>query len=279
MSQFRKAEKRKAKLRLGLVGPAGSGKTYSALRLAKGLGGRVALIDTESGSGDLYASSFDYDVLQLGAPFTAQKYLDAITAAESEGYDVIILDSISHLWAGEGGLLDLQGKVAGMAGKNSYTAWRDVTPLHNRFIDRMLGSKCHVIATMRAKTEYVLEDNGHGKMAPKKVGMAPVQREGLDFEFSLVFSVDASHNAQASKDRTSLFPPERVIQLGEDVGRELSDWLNDGTEPPKPKCDNCFAKGIEADASVEADGRHFCAGCAARYEEIKKSKSQPVKAE
>jgi hypothetical protein len=128
---------------------------------------------------------------------------------------------------------------------------------------------------MRAKTEYVLEDNGHGKLAPKKVGMAPVQRDGLDFEFSLVFDLDTRHNAAASKDRTELFPPERVLQLTEDTGKELLGWLNDGEEPPKPKCSNCAKKGREADATVEVDGMSLCAACEARYKELK---NQPIKA-
>ena len=198
---FRKAERRKAKLRLGLVGSAGSGKTYSALLVAGGIGGKIALIDTENGSGDLYAGMKgipEYDVCTLAAPYTVQKYLEAIRDAEGSGYDVIIIDSLSHAWAGDGGLLDQQGKIADSGRGNSYTAWRQITPMHNKLVEAMLTSPCHIIATMRAKTEYVLETNDKGKQTPKKVGMAPVQREGMDYEFTVVFDLDANHNATPS---------------------------------------------------------------------------------
>ena len=128
--EFRKAERKKAKLRLGITGTAGSGKTYGALLVAKGLGGKTALIDTENGSGDLYASQFDYDVGSIEAPYEIQKYIQAIHDAEKAGYEIIIIDSLSHAWAGEGGLLDFHGKLTEASySKNSYTAWNKVTPL------------------------------------------------------------------------------------------------------------------------------------------------------
>lgn len=227
---FRKAERKQAKLRLGLVGPAGSGKTYGALLVAMGLGGRVAMIDTENGSGDLYAGLGDYDVCTLSAPYEVQKYLASIKEAEAAGYDVLIIDSLSHAWAGEGGLLDQQGRIADSGRGNSYTAWRQVTPWHNKLVEAMLTSPCHIIATMRAKTEYVQEQNERGKTEIRKVGLAPVQRDGMDYEFSVVFDLSASHTAQASKDRTSLFDG-RVFQLGKDTGAALREWLEHGKEP------------------------------------------------
>jgi len=230
---FRKAERKKAKLRLGLVGPAGSGKTYGALLVAMGLGGRIAMIDTENGSGDLYAGLGDYDVCTLSAPYEVQKYLTAIKDAERAGYDVLIIDSLSHAWAGEGGLLDQQGKIADAGRGNSYTAWRQVTPWHNKLVEAMLTSPCHVIATMRAKTEYILEENERGKKEPKKVGMAPVQRDGMDYEFGVVFDISGNHTAQVSKDRTSLFDG-RVFQLSKETGETLRAWLETGAEPPAP---------------------------------------------
>lgn len=230
---FRKAERKKAKLRLGLVGPAGSGKTYGALLVAMGLGGRIAMIDTENGSGDLYAGLGDYDVCTLSAPYEVQKYLAAIKDAERAGYDVLIIDSLSHAWAGEGGLLDQQGKIADAGRGNSYTAWRQVTPWHNKLVEAMLTSHCHIIATMRAKTEYILEENERGKKEPKKVGMAPVQRDGMDYEFGVVFDISGNHTAQVSKDRTSLFDG-RVFQLSKETGETLRAWLETGAEPPAP---------------------------------------------
>ena len=270
---FRKAERSKAKLRLGICGPAGSGKTWNSLVLAKGLGGRTALIDSENGSGDLYASSFDYDILSIQAPFTCEKYVAAIKAAEQEGYDNIIIDSLSHAWSGDGGILDQQGKAADKD-KNSYTAWRHVTPRHNSLVEAMLQSKCHVIATMRSKVEYVLteESNRHGNkvMVPKKIGMAPIQREGMDFEFTVVLDVDAEHDAKASKDRTSLFSDPQPFRITETTGKSLHEWLNSGKDVLKPPCVNCAKKQVKAEATVTVDGLDLCGECETRYREIKK---------
>lgn len=235
--QIRKAERRKAKLRLGLVGPSGSGKTRSSLEIAFGLGGKIGLIDTEHGSGDLYANLGDYDIIQLTAPYTVAKYLQAMRAFEAAGYSVVIIDSLSHAWAGEGGLLDKQGKIAdsGSAG-NSYAAWRKVTPEHNALVEAILQSPAHVIATMRAKTEYVLETNEKGKQVPRKIGLAPVQRDGMEYEFTVVMDIDASHVANASKDRTGLLDG-RYFTPSRDTGKDLLDWLETGEEPPAKASD------------------------------------------
>lgn len=223
---FQKATRKKAKARIGLCGPAGSGKTYSALKLAFGLGGKVALIDTEHGSGELYAHLGDYDVAPITPPYTVEKYRQLIKEAEAAGYDTLVIDSLTHAWAGEGGLLDEKERIPG----NSYAAWRQITPKHNALIDAMLQSPCHIIATMRSKTEYVLEENEKGKSVPRKVGMAPVQREGMDYEFTIVFDIDqAKHVATTSKDRTDLFNGFCNV-LGEEHGQKISEWLNDGVE-------------------------------------------------
>ncbi|NCC61995.1 MAG: hypothetical protein EOM12_13890 [Verrucomicrobiae bacterium] len=229
---FRTAERKKAKLRLGLVGPSGSGKTYSSLLIAKGIGGRIALIDTENGSGDLYAGMKDipqYDISTMSAPYTVEKYLEAIKEAEQAGYSVIIIDSLSHAWAGEGGLLDKQGKIADSGRGNSYTAWRQVTPLHNQLIEKMLTSPCHIIATMRTKVDYVVEADSKGKQVPKKIGLAPIQREGMDYEFTVVFDIDLNHNAQVSKDRTASFDGQ-IFKPGEETGSTLKLWLDTGSD-------------------------------------------------
>lgn len=230
--EIRKAVRKKAKLRLGLVAPSGAGKTYSALQLAFGLGGKVGMIDTEHGSGDLYGSIGDYDIINIAAPYTVQKYRDAISAFERAGYSVVIIDSLSHAWAGDGGLLDKQGKIADSGKGNSYTAWRTITPEHNGLIDAMLKSPCHIIATMRAKTEYVIEKNDRGRDQPRKIGMAPVQREGMDYEFTIVFDIDDKHVASASKDRTSMFDGQ-FFKIDQQTGRHLRGWLDSGVETPK----------------------------------------------
>ena len=227
---FRKAERRKAKLRLAITGPAGSGKTYGALTLAQGLGGRIAMIDTENGSGDLYADLCDYDVETLAAPYSVQKYLAAIHEAEQEGYDVLIIDSLSHAWAGEGGLLDVHGQLTGESKSgNSYVAWRKITPMHNKLIETMLASSCHIIATMRSKTDYAQFQNDRGRTEIRKVGLAPVQRDGMDYEFTVVFDLGMEHTVTVSKDRTRLFD-HQVFTITQDTGRILKNWLESGAE-------------------------------------------------
>jgi hypothetical protein len=231
---FRKAERRKAKLRLGLAGPAGSGKTYSALLIAKGLGGRVAMIDTEHHSGELYADLYDYDTTVIEPPFRPDKYTEAIKAAEEAGYDVIIIDSLSHAWAGEGGLLDMQGKIADSGKGNSYTAWRSVTPKHNALVESMLQSKAHVIGCFRSKQDYVQQkDEKTGKTEIKKVGMAPIFRDGCEYEFSCFLDLSLDHNATSSKDRTRLFDGT-IFQPSVKTGEALIEWLNSGTDIPAP---------------------------------------------
>lgn len=246
--EIRKAERKKAKLRLGIAAPSGAGKTYSALLLAFGLGGKVGLIDTEHGSGDLYAHLGDYDIISVEAPYTVAKYTQAIKAFEAAGYATIIVDSLSHAWAGDGGLLDKQGKMADR-GTNSFAAWRTITPEHNALVDAMLSSPCHIIATMRAKQEYVLETNSKGKQEPKKVGMAPVQREGMEYEFTVMLDVDMNHIASASKDRTSLFDGQ-YMKVTADTGKMLLAWLETGTEVPQ--YDEDALAGYN-DAMIECD--------------------------
>ena len=230
--EIRRAERKKAKLRLGIAAPSGAGKTYGALLMAFGMGGKVGLIDTEHGSGDLYAGLGEYDIIAIDAPYTVKKYQQAIQAFEEAGYATIIIDSLTHAWAGDGGLLDKQGKLADR-GANSFAAWRTITPEHNALVDAMLKSPCHIIATMRAKQDYVLETNDKGRQQPKKVGMAPVQREGMEYEFTVMLDVDMGHIASASKDRTSLFDGQ-MFKITPDTGKTLMQWLDAGVDVPAP---------------------------------------------
>lgn len=231
--QIRKAERKKAKLRLGISAPSGAGKTYSSLLIANGITGdwsKVGLIDTENGSGDLYAHLGDYSVIPIEAPYSPDKYIQAITMFEDNGFEVIIVDSLTHAWAGEGGILDIQSAVtAASKSGNSYTAWREVTPKHNALVNAILKSSCHVIATMRAKTDYVQEKNDKGYTEIKKVGLAPIQRDGMEYEFTVMMDVSITHIATASKDRTSLFDGQH-FKLGVDTGKQLHEWLETGTE-------------------------------------------------
>ena len=229
--EIHRATKRRAKLRLGMSGPAGSGKTYSALMIASGLGGRIGMIDTEHGSGDLYADLLPegYDVLTLTPPFTPGRYVEAIHALEQAGCDVIIVDSLSHAWAGEGGSLDRQGKIADKSG-NSWQAWRQVTPEHNALVEALLQSPSHIIATMRAKTEYVQEkDERTGKNVVRKVGLAPVMRDGIEYEFTVFLEIDMQHQAFVGKDRTRLLDGT-IFKPSRDTGEQLLGWLNAGVD-------------------------------------------------
>lgn len=232
--EIHRATKCRAKLRLGMSGPAGSGKTYSALLIAHGLGGRIGLIDTEHGSGDLYADLLPggYDVLQLSPPFTPARYIEAIHTMEQAGIATIIVDSLSHAWSGEGGSLDRHGKIADRSG-NSWQAWRQVTPEHNALVEALLQSPCHVIATMRAKTEYVQEkDERTGRQIVRKIGLAPVMRDGIEYEFTIFMELDSQHLAHVGKDRTQLFDG-MIIKPDSETGRELLAWLDSGAQQPQ----------------------------------------------
>lgn len=228
---FRKAERKKAKLRLAISGPSGSGKTYSALLIAFGMDGRVAMIDTERGSGELYAHLGDYDVCTLEPPFTPQKYIQAIKEAEAAGYEVLIIDSLSHAWAGQGGMLEIHDTLAAKSG-NSWAAWRQVTPQHNALVEAMLQSKCHIIATLRAKTEYAqVEENG--KTVIRRLGLAPVFRDGIEYEFTVFLDLAPNHTATASKDRTGILDGQ-VFVPDQSLGKKLLEWLDSGVEAPAP---------------------------------------------
>jgi hypothetical protein len=239
--QFKRASKQQAKLRLALIGLAGSGKTYSALSVATHLvpGGKIAVIDTERGSASLYADRFSFDVLDLER-HGPEDYCEAIEAAEQAGYDVVVIDSLSHAWAGRDGALEQVDKIAKREGKaNNFTAWRDVTPKHNRLVDTMLSCRSHLIATIRSKMEYVLEKDDKGKSSVRKVGLAPIQRDGLDYEFTVVGDMNLSHELIVSKSRCSAVGVGDIIDKpGEKLAKTLRDWLSSGAAPverPAPR--------------------------------------------
>ncbi|WP_272683216.1 ATP-binding protein [Providencia sp. PROV156] len=228
--KFAKALRKKAKLRLALTGPSGSGKTYGALEIAKGLGGKTAVIDTEKGSASLYSDRFNFDVLELDPPFTPERFIEAIGAAQEAGYDNLIIDSITHEWSGSGGCLELlDGLAKAKYRGNTWSAWSEITPRHNAFLDAILRSDLHIIATMRSKTETAQVDKGNGKKGVDKLGMKSEQRDGVEYEFTTVLDLNhETHTAMASKDRTGLFSNAEVTQLNELTGKKLMDWLNDG---------------------------------------------------
>jgi nucleoside-triphosphatase THEP1 len=235
MSGFKKATKAQAKLRLGLIGPAGSGKTMTALRVAHGLGGRIAVIDTERGSASLYAGErgLGFDVLELET-YEARHFIEAIADAEAAGYEVLIIDSLSHAWAGKGGILEFVDKAAKRSGGGSFSGWRDATPLHNQLVDAILGAKMHIICTLRSKVEHVIEQV-NGKTQVRKVGLQPVQRDGLEYEFTVVGDVNQDHELIVTKTRAAFLKDAIVREAGEELGKQLRAWLGSGDAPaPAP---------------------------------------------
>lgn len=220
--QLRKSERKQAKIKMALQGSAGAGKTMSALLLAKGLTNdnlsKVAVIDTENGSSDLYAHLGSYNVINMQPPYTPEKYIQAIDICLEAGMEVIIIDSISHCWDE---LLDFHSKLPG----NSFTNWNKVTPRQKAFVDKILQSPAHFISTMRTKQDYVLNQK-NGKYVPEKVGLKAVQRDGVEYEFTLVFDIDSKHFASASKDRTNLFSGKPEFMISTATGKKILEWCN-----------------------------------------------------
>ena len=244
---FQKAKREQIWLKVLLAGPSGSGKTFSALRLAKGIadaaGGRVAAIDTENGRIRYYANEFDFDDLQLQAPYTPEKYIQAIEDAVDGGYKALVIDSITHEWDY---CVDYHDKMPG----NSYTNWGKVTPRHDAFMEKVLQSPIHIISTVRGKDTYVLEDR-NGKQVPKKVGMGYKQRDNTEYNYTLTFNIaQDTHIAEAQKDNTHLFEG-RYDVLTERDGKALFDWANTGDAPtPKPVNKSAAEEEPVADAPV-----------------------------
>lgn len=236
MTGFHKATKAQSKLRMAITGPSGSGKTYSALAVASAFG-NVAVIDTERGSASKYADLFEFDVLEL-TEYHPRSYIDAIKLARDNGYQVLVIDSLSHAWAGQGGVLELVDRAAKRTkSENKFAAWRDVTPLHNQLVDTILGMNLHIIATIRSKMDYVLEPDENGKLKPRKVGLGPVQRDGMEYEFDVVAEMDMENNLMISKSRCIPLTNAVISRPDAKLGETLRAWLSDGvavTERPAP---------------------------------------------
>lgn len=233
---FKKATKEQAKLRMGIIGPAGSGKTYTALITARNLvpDGKIAVIDTERGSASKYADIFEFDVCELES-FHPENYIKTIQAAEEAGYDVLIIDSLSHAWAGKDGALELVDKAAARERGNSFAAWRHVTPLHNAMVDAIIGARLHIIVTMRSKVEWVIEKDERGKSVPRKIGLQPVQRDGLEYEFDVVADMDLDNNFIVSKTRCPALRGSVIHCPNEEPAKTLRAWLSDGVPVVEPE--------------------------------------------
>ncbi|HYD35522.1 MAG TPA: AAA family ATPase [Vitreimonas sp.] len=223
--QLRKAQKQKAKLRMGLAGTSGSGKTFSALLLASGLTSwdKICVIDTENGSADLYDHLGDYNVLPLTAPFSPERYIEAVKACEEAGAEVIIIDSITHEWDGKGGCLEIVEKLGGR-----YQDWSKVTPRHTAFIESILQSTAHIITTVRRKQDYEMTKDNNGKIKVEKAGLKEITREGFEYELTLSFAISQNHYAVASKDRTGLFMDKPEFVISPETGLILKNWSESG---------------------------------------------------
>ena len=230
--EFVKAEKERARLRLALAGPSGSGKTFTALRLAAGIGGRVALVDTEHNTAIKYVDRFEFDVLALDQ-HDPDMYAQAIALAGKAGYDVLIIDSLTHAWQA---LLNYVDQVARTKFRgNTWSAWSEGRPKQKRLVDAILAYPGHVIVTMRVKTDWAVESDG-GKSRPVRVGLAPEQDKGIEYEFDMLMELNLDHAGHVTKDRSTRFQDRVILEPGEDLGHEMAEWLMDGAEPkPRPK--------------------------------------------
>jgi AAA domain-containing protein len=220
---FRKAERHAVKARIALAGPSGSGKTYTGLTLASGLSpdGRIAVLDTEKGSSELYADEFNFDVLNLDPPFSPQRYVAGINAAVEAGYQVILVDSLSHAWSDEGGVLDIVDQEAVRTQGNKFAAWRKGTPEQQRLLNGLIRSPIHVIVTMRSKQDYAVDTDDRGRTRVRKLGLAPIQREGVEYEFSVFGELDLDHTLSISKSRYHSLQDLVIKKPGPDFAQQV----------------------------------------------------------
>lgn len=287
---FQKVTRKQAKLRMALTGVSGSGKTLGALYIAFGMTGdwgKIALIDTEHERARFYASRTDlpyptgeFLYAPMGPPYSPEAYKKLVReAAEIVGADgVVIVDSLSHAWNQEGGVLDIKEKIAQQAGKNSYTAWNEAGKEQNSLINTVLAVPCHTIVTLRVKTEYAMEINDRGKQQPVKLGLAPVQRDDTEYELDIVLDINRNHYATASKDTTFLDNLGAVITPA--LGEQLAKWLEQGEEPMR--CEACgqiitAAKGKSADelasGTKSTTGQCMCLKCFAEWQKQVKQRA------
>lgn len=287
---FTKVTREKSKLRLALAGVSGAGKTLSALYIAYGITGdwsKVAIIDTEHGRAKFYANRSDLNTgtflyQEMLPPYSPEKYKKMVAeGAEAVGEDgVVIIDSFSHAWNNEGGVLDIKSEIEKKTGKTSFTAWSDAGRYQNNLVNTILSVNCHTIVTMRVKMEYAMEANERGKMQPVKIGLAPVQRDDTEYEFDIVLNINRDHTAFPSKDTTFLDNWSGVIKP--ELGVSLREWLDDGVDPER--CEACGNRISPVGGKTIADivvgtsrayGKKLCWNCATK--EMNKRKKETIR--
>jgi RecA/RadA recombinase len=280
---FKRADKKQSFLRMALMGPAGSGKSYTALTLAKALaqGGQVAAIDTERGSLAKYADKFDFDVEDQWPDYAVRRYIEAIQGAEKAGYKVLVIDSLSHAWAGVGGILEFVDNKKGNS-NNSFSAWRDATPMHNQLVDAILTARMHVIVTMRTKTDYVQEKDEKGRTVIRKMGLQPVQRDGLEYEFDIIADMDGA-TMTVSKTRCDTLFNRTIRSPGPALGAELVAWLEGGApiaevKPAMPDTTQEAPPALPEQHDGAGQVNEIKTDCAAAIGRIGKERSREVSA-
>lgn len=256
--EFAPATREQLRLRMGLCGPSGSGKTFTALRLAMVLAGekgKVAVIDTEHRSASKYVGvetpdglTIQFDVLEL-TRHRPEDYVAAIKAARK--YAVLVIDSLTHAWDGNEGALELVDQASKRFKGNSYVAWGEVTPQHKSLIEALLSARPHLIATLRSKTEYVLQADSRGKQVPTKVGTKPIQRDGMEYEFDLFADLDTEHNAAITKSRCPGLDGAVIHKPGRDLAEQLLDWLGEGVDYWQQHHAALFRALKEADLDID----------------------------
>lgn len=285
---FEKVTRKKAKLRMGLTGPSGAGKTLSALLIAYGIAedwDKIALIDTEHERARFYANRTDFDIGEflyapMSAPYSPEKYIQYVKqGAEAVGVDgVVIVDSFSHAWNNEGGVLEIKDDIAKQRGKTDFSAWNEAGRVQNSLINTILAVDCHTIVTMRSKMAYAMETTDAGKIKPVKIGLEPVQRDNAEYEFDVVLQIDRTHYATASKDTTFLDNFNGIITP--ELGKQLKDWLSNGKEPDR--CEDCgtliqpaAGRSIEqiVSGTIKNYGKKLCMHCVAKLINQSKVKS------
>lgn len=262
---FVDAVKEAEKARIALAGPAGSGKTWSALAIAQAFGGTLGVIDTEKGSARKYASDFPPFKHLPVYSYDPRELPKMLAAAAGIGLETVILDSISHFWEGTDGMLQQVDRITQRSqSRNSFAAWKEMRPFEQEMFDALLTYPGHVIVTMRTKTEYVITEDDNGRKAPQKIGLKPIQRDGIEYEFDLVGDLDQSNTLVVSKTRISPLHGAVIPKPGIPLGTTVRDWLMDGEKLPTVRdyielLDAATTADEVREIYREVNGRHMLA--------------------